>query len=59
MDMPMVGLTTVQNAIEAGLSGIAVEAGNTLVADLRAMIETADAAQKFIVGRNFPEGETP
>jgi DUF1009 family protein len=57
MDMPMVGADTVKGATASGLAGIAVQAGQTLVSDLRAMIEAADAAGLFIVGRKFSEGE--
>jgi len=49
-DLPTVGLPTVEGAIAAGLAGIAVEAGGTLVLHRDAAVATADAAGLFIVG---------
>jgi DUF1009 family protein len=49
-DLPTIGPRTVEGAASAKLAGIAVVAGNTLVADPQAMIEKADAAGLFIAG---------
>jgi DUF1009 family protein len=49
-DLPTLGVKTIQGAIDAGLRGIAVEAGGALILDRAAMIEAADAAGLFIVG---------
>ncbi|HET6520294.1 MAG TPA: LpxI family protein, partial [Geminicoccaceae bacterium] len=49
-DLPTIGPETVRGAAAAGLRGIAVETGHTLVADRRRTIEAADAAGLFIVG---------
>jgi DUF1009 family protein len=49
-DLPTVGPNTVEGAARAGLAGIAVAAGNTLVAESQAMIEAADKAGLFITG---------
>ncbi|TNE34233.1 MAG: LpxI family protein [Alphaproteobacteria bacterium] len=49
-DMPTIGRDTVQAAKEAGLKGIAVEGGKTLVLDLKEVVREADAAGLFIVG---------
>ena len=49
-DLPTVGSRTVEGAAAAGLSGVAVAAGNTIVADAQAMIEVADAAGLFMTG---------
>ena len=49
-DLPTMGPTTVQGAAGAGLAGIAVAAGNTLIAEPQAVIETADNACLFIQG---------
>ena len=49
-DLPTVGSRTVEGAARAGLSGVAVAAGNTIVADAQAMIEAADAAGLFVTG---------
>ena len=49
-DLPTVGPRTVEEAVKARLAGIAVVAGNTLVADPQAVIEAADAAGLFVTG---------
>ncbi len=50
VDLPTVGPATVRNAVAAGLSGIAVEAGHTFMLDRARMIAMADEAGLFIVG---------
>lgn len=55
LDMPMIGPATVHNAAAAGLAGIAVEAGRTLVTDAAALVTAADANGLFVVARTFPE----
>lgn len=49
-DLPTIGPRTVEGAVKAGLAGIAVVAGNTIVVDPQAMIEAADAAGLFVSG---------
>ena len=49
-DLPTVGSRTVEGAANAGLAGIAIVAGNTIVADAQAMIEAADKAGLFVTG---------
>lgn len=49
-DLPTVGVKTVQGATAAGLRGIAVEAGSTLMVDAPAVIEAADRAGLFLLG---------
>jgi DUF1009 family protein len=49
-DLPAVGLLTVEGAARAGLAGIAIAAGNAVVADTQAMIEAADKAGLFVTG---------
>lgn len=49
-DLPAIGLTTLENARRAGLSGIASEAGRSLVLDRTELRHAADAAGLFIVG---------
>jgi DUF1009 family protein len=49
-DLPTVGVLTVRQARSAGLRGIAVEAGNTLVVQRQEMMTEAEAAGLFIVG---------
>jgi DUF1009 family protein len=50
IDLPAVGAETVAQAAKAGLRGIAVEAGGTIVPDVAAMIQAADAAGIFLLG---------
>ena len=49
-DLPTVGPRTVEGVAGAGLAGIAVAAGNTVVAESQAMIEAADKAGLFVMG---------
>ena len=49
-DLPTVGNLTVRQARAAGLRGIAVEAGNTLVVGRQEMLAEAEAARLFIIG---------
>jgi DUF1009 family protein len=49
-DLPTIGPSTVENAIKAGLSGIAVEAGRALVLEEEKMIALADTAGIFVCG---------
>jgi DUF1009 family protein len=50
IDRPTIGPPTVRLAAEAGLQGIAVQAGATLVLDRDEVIRAADAAGIFVVG---------
>lgn len=50
VDLPAIGVATVEAASRAGLRGIAVEAGGALVFDREALIEAADEARLFVVG---------
>ena len=49
-DLPAIGPSTVAAAVAAGLRGIAIEAGATLVLDRSSMVEAADRAGIFVVG---------
>ena len=49
-DLPTIGPRTVEGAARAGLAGIAVAAGNTLLAEPQHMIEAADRAGLFVTG---------
>ena len=57
VDLPTIGLTTVQCGRAAGLAGIAVEAGRALILDRAAVIASADDAGMFIYGI-APNGRT-
>ncbi|MHA1598429.1 MAG: lipid-A-disaccharide synthase, partial [Alphaproteobacteria bacterium] len=49
-DLPTIGVASIENAARAGLSGIAIEAGSSLIVDRDAVIAAADNAGLFIVG---------
>lgn len=49
-DLPTIGVGTVRAASQAGLRGIGVEAGGTLLADRAALIAEADATGLFLLG---------
>jgi UDP-2,3-diacylglucosamine hydrolase len=49
-DLPTVGPRTIEGAAKAELAGLAVAAGNAVVADPQAMIEAADKAGLFVTG---------
>ena len=50
LDLPTVGVQTVVAAASAGLRGIAIEAGGTLVVDRAELVAAADRAGLFVVG---------
>lgn len=50
MDLPAIGLKTVRQAYEAGLSGIAAEAGVSLLLDRDEVIAAADKLGLFVTG---------
>lgn len=53
-DLPTIGLTTLEGARSAGLRGIAVEAGGTLILDRKKLAEEADKAGLFVIGVTLP-----
>ena len=50
VDLPTIGVRTIEGAARAGLSGLAVEAGGALVVRRRELIEAADRAGLFVLG---------
>lgn len=50
LDLPALGPQTIRGVAEAGLAGIAVMAGHSVVAEPQAMVEAADNAGIFVVG---------
>jgi hypothetical protein len=48
--LPTIGVSTVEGARDAGLKGIAVAAGGSLIVDLEAVAAAADAAGIFVCG---------
>ncbi|MGH6859775.1 MAG: LpxI family protein, partial [Phyllobacterium sp.] len=55
-DLPAIGVSTVENAVLAGLSGIAVESGRTLILGYEQTISAANAAGLFI--ETFEQGRS-
>lgn len=54
VDLPTIGAETLRRAEKAGLRGIAVEAGASLVLDLAALVAQADRAGMFLTGIEPP-----
>ena len=54
-DLPTIGVSTIANVAAAGLAGIAVEAGGTLIIDRPAVIAAGDSAGLFLIGIEIPE----
>ena len=54
LDMPVVGLRTIRRAYEAGLEGVAVEAGASLLLDKEEVIAAADKLGLFVMGFKTP-----
>jgi DUF1009 family protein len=53
IDLPTIGPATVEQAKAAGLRGIAIQAGNTLVLDRDALIRVADSAGLFVIAMDI------
>lgn len=49
-DLPSIGPQTVEGIVRAGLAGIAVVAGSTVVAEPERLVQAADRANIFVVG---------
>jgi DUF1009 family protein len=52
-DLPTIGVRTVEGAAAAGLAGIAIEAGLTLMPERSATVQAADRLGLFLVARRF------
>jgi len=50
IDLPTIGVKTIENANKAGLNGVAIESGSTIVLDRQKVIELADSYNMFVVG---------
>ena len=50
IDLPTIGAATVKGAAEAGLAGIAVEAGGALIVDRAEVAALADRLGVFVYG---------
>jgi UDP-2,3-diacylglucosamine hydrolase len=49
-DLPAIGAQTVDNVARAGLAGLAVAAGSTIIAEIAEVTAAADRAKIFLVG---------
>jgi len=56
-DLPSIGPLTVQGAVRAGLAGIAVVAGGSIVAEPSQLVQAADKANIFVVGLPAGSGQ--
>jgi DUF1009 family protein len=56
-DLPSIGPRTIENVARAGLAGLAVAAGTTMIAEPEAAIAAADRERVFVVG--VGEGAAP
>jgi DUF1009 family protein len=54
LDLPTIGVQTVRKAFQAGLSGIAVEAGASLLLDRSEVLHAADKLGIFVLGFKVP-----
>ncbi len=50
IDLPTIGVRTIERAAAAGLAGVAVEAGGALAVRRQALVAAADAAGLFVYG---------
>lgn len=50
VDLPAIGIKTIENVHQAGFEGIAIEAGGSVVIDKKAVVNKADALGIFLVG---------
>jgi len=58
LDLPAIGMKTVEEAHKAGLRGVALLAGGTMIIDRDAVIARADALGLFVVGLSLPDGDS-
>ena len=49
-DLPVIGVQTVENAAHAGLAGIAIEAGRSLIVERQRVLQAANSAGLFLFG---------
>lgn len=55
VDLPTVGVETVERVAAAGFTGIAIEAGSSLMLDRKAIARRADALDIFVIGFSVVE----
>lgn len=54
IDLPTMGVTTIERAAAAGLRGVALEAGGSLLIDREAVADAADRLGLFVIGIEPP-----
>jgi len=59
VDLPTLGITTIENAATAGLAGVAYEASGALIADIEGVGRRADDLGLFVIGLPSGTGEGP
>ncbi len=52
IDLPTIGVKTIENAYKSGLRGVAVHAGNALIVDEPEVIKLANKYKMFVIGIN-------
>lgn len=52
IDLPTIGVQTIENAAQAGLAGVAIEAGGALIVDRAELAARADALGLFVFGQS-------
>ncbi len=57
LDLPTIGVQTVERAAKAGLAGIGIAAGGSLVLDRKAVVEAADRLGLFVMGIKAPDSK--
>ncbi len=55
VDLPTIGVATVERIAECGFAGVAVEAGASLILDRREVMRRADALGVFVIGFSILE----
>ena len=55
VDLPTIGVKTIENAHQTGLKGLAVHTGNALIVDQEEVIKLADKYHMFLIGINPAE----
>jgi DUF1009 family protein len=55
VDLPVIGLSTIQGAAQANLAGIAIPEGGALILGRKAVVEAADKAGLFIWGLSMDD----
>jgi DUF1009 family protein len=55
IDLPTIGIQTIENAHRSGLRGLAVHAGNALIVDEKEVVALANKYKMFLVGINPAE----